>query len=180
MATVFTHALVGGLLAGPMRVELPRARLSAFLAVIAVLPDIDVVAFAAGIPYVHPLGHRGITHSLTFGLMLAPLATSLAFPRLRRFGSAWWRVTAAAALACISHGFLDAFTDGGKGVGFFIPFDAERIFFPWRPLIVSPLGVESFASRAGPVLWSELRWVWLPVLALAGAWQFSQRPRSRS
>jgi inner membrane protein len=180
MPTVFTHALVGGLLVGPTRVELSRARLFCFLAAVSVLPDIDVLAFVVGIPYAHPLGHRGITHSIPFGLALAPLATSLVFPRVRRFGSSWWRITAAAALACISHGFLDAFTDGGKGVGFFIPFDAERIFFPWRPLIVSPIGVGSFVDRAGVVLWREVQWVWLPALTLAGAWQVSRRTRSRS
>ncbi|MCP3985270.1 MAG: metal-dependent hydrolase [bacterium] len=177
MPTVFTHVLVGGLLAGPIRAEVSRARLVGLLIVLSVLPDIDVVGFMLGIPYGHPLGHRGLTHSLAFGLALAPLATSLVFPRLPRFSSGWWRVTVAAALACISHGVLDAITDGGRGVGFFIPFDEVRVFFPWRPLRVSPIGVGSFLNRAAPVLWSELLWVWLPALALAGAWQIRRNRR---
>lgn len=179
MATVFAHALVGGLIAGGTRAELPRLRLAALLAGLAVLPDLDIVAFSFGVPYSHPLGHRGFSHSLSFALLLAPAATSLTFPRLERFGSTWWRVTAAAILACASHGVLDAFTDGGRGVGFLIPFDDRRFFFPWRPLIVSPIGVDAFLGRAGPILWNELRWVWLPALAAAGLWRISQSRRPR-
>ena len=179
MASVFAHAFVGGLIAGGTRAELPRLRLAALLAGLAILPDLDIIAFSFGIPYAHPLGHRGFTHSLSFALLVAPLAASLAFPRMQRFGSTWWRVTAAASLACASHGIVDAFTDGGRGVGFFIPFDDRRFFFPWRPLAVSPIGIESFLDRAGPILWSELRWVGLPGLAAAGLWRFSRGRPSR-
>jgi membrane-bound metal-dependent hydrolase YbcI (DUF457 family) len=42
-------------------------------------------------------------------------------------------------LAMASHGFLDAFTGGGPGVASFAPFDDTRYFFPWRPLVVSPI-----------------------------------------
>ena len=71
-------------------------------------------------------------------------------------------------LAAASHGFLDAFTDAGLGVGLFIPLSDARIFFPWRPLFTSPIGVDAFFS--GPalaILWNEMLWVWLPVLGLA-------------
>ncbi len=179
MPTAFTHALVGGLVAGATRAELPRGRLVLLLATLAVLPDLDVVAFSLGIPYGHPLGHRGLTHSLPFALALAPVATALVFPHLPRFGPTWWRVVAGAALACASHGVLDAFTDGGRGVGFFVPFDSRRFFFPWRPLIVSPIGVGSFLGRATPILWNEILWVWLPALVLAVAWRLSRRRPSR-
>jgi len=70
-------------------------------------------------------------------------------------------------LVCLaSHGVLDAMTDGGKGIGFFIPFDNHRYFLPFRPIHVSPIGL----NLAGDVLWSELKWIWIPagLIALAG------------
>jgi inner membrane protein len=54
----------------------------------------------------------------------------------------------------VSHGVLDAMTDGGLGVGFFIPFSDERYFFPLRPIPVSPLSIESFFTSFG---WSILK-----------------------
>jgi inner membrane protein len=62
-------------------------------------------------------------------------------------------------------------TDGGLGVAFFAPFSDVRYFFPWRPIVVSPIGVgEFFGPRGLRVMWSELGWVWVPsvVVFLAG------------
>ena len=62
-----------------------------------------------------------------------------------------------------SHGALDAMTDGGLGVAFFAPFSGERYFFPFRPIVVSPIGLGGFFSEWGvAVIKSELLWVWLP------------------
>jgi inner membrane protein len=67
-----------------------------------------------------------------------------------------------------SHGFLDAMTTGGLGVAFFSPFSNARYFLPWRVILVSPIGVESFFSMRGfRVLKSELLWVWSPSGAVA-------------
>jgi inner membrane protein len=49
----------------------------------SILPDVDVLAFAFGIPYEHPLGHRGFTHSLFFAVLAALLGASM-FRVLRR------------------------------------------------------------------------------------------------
>ncbi|MCA8967543.1 MAG: metal-dependent hydrolase, partial [Planctomycetes bacterium] len=76
-------------------------------------------------------------------------------------------------LATASHGLLDAFTDGGLGIALLAPFSSMRWFAPWRPIAVAPIGVGAFFSEWGlRVMVSELRWVWLPVLAVAGpvAW----------
>jgi inner membrane protein len=74
------------------------------------------------------------------------------------------------ALATASHGLLDALTDGGLGVGFWLPFHNARSFLPWRPIPVSPLGLEAFfGARGGAILAAEARWIWCPVLVLAGA-----------
>lgn len=136
-------------------------------ALLAVLPDLDVVAFALGIPYEHPLGHRGISHSLLFAAIAGSLgAAAVLGARVRsREGLA---VALVLMLATASHGVLDAFTDAGRGVGFFIPLSDARIFFPWRPLETSPVSLEAFFARgAGAIVWNEMQWVWLPVLSLA-------------
>ena len=48
-----------------------------------------------------------------------------------------------------SHPFLDAMTDGGEGIAFFSPFSNHRYFFPYRPIMVSPLGVGAFFGLRG-------------------------------
>jgi inner membrane protein len=47
-------------------------------------------------------------------------------------------------------------TDGGAGVMLFFPFSESRLFFPWRPILVSPLNISQFFAVAGHVLRSEL------------------------
>jgi inner membrane protein len=75
-------------------------------------------------------------------------------------------------LAVASHGVLDAMTNGGLGVAFFAPFDDRRFFFPFHPILVSPVRPSRFFDARGlAVLQSELLWVWLPAAAFAtGTW----------
>jgi inner membrane protein len=164
LPSAFAHALVGAACASP----LPRAaRPVGFvvaLAVLAAAPDLDVVAFRLGIPYEHPLGHRGLSHSLFFALVVA-LAS---LPLCRRVLPGRGRLGAALVFAAVaSHGLLDAFTDAGLGVGLFIPFDDGRYFAPWRPILTSPLSVGAFFSSRGlAVLANEALWVGVPCLAV--------------
>jgi inner membrane protein len=159
--TIFTHPAVPLGLAPWFR-RLPRS-LIATAAIASSLPDVDVLAFRYHIPYDSPLGHRGLTHSLAFAITLALL---LALPYRSQFARAFTFL----AISIASHGLLDAMTNGGKGVGFFIPFSTKRYFLPWRPIRVSPIGATNFVGHAWPVLRSELLWVWLPcaVVAIAG------------
>jgi inner membrane protein len=63
---------------------------------------------------------------------------------------------------------LDAVTDAGRGIGFLIPFSNERFFFPWRPIETASVHPGQFFSARGlAVLWSEIRWVWLPLAGVA-------------
>jgi inner membrane protein len=150
-------------------------------AALAVLPDLDVFAFALDIPYAHALGHRGFSHSLSFAALAGLGAAVIFFRQPARFSRSWWRTTAILALAAGSHGLLDAFTDAGLGIGFFIPFDDSRYFFPWRPLATSPIGVTAFFSwRPLAILASEFVWVWLPVLACAGLALLGRKDEARS
>jgi inner membrane protein len=140
------------------------------------LPDIDVIGFQFGIHYGDLLGHRGLTHSLSFAVLLATATVAWAYRRGAGSlgpGGAW----AFLALATASHGLLDAFTDGGLGIAFFSPFDPTRYFFPWRPIAVAPIGILGlFRPGMGKVIASEVAWVWCPsalVLALAAARRFT-------
>ena len=169
MPTVFTHALIplaAGVALGRRRLPL---RLVAAGMVAAVLPDADVIAFDLGIEYAHAFGHRGASHSLPFALACGMLAACSA---------RWLKASAATAfafiaLSAVSHPLLDMLTDGGLGVALFWPWSDARHFAPWRVIDVSPFANRFFSARGVEVLLSELRWVWWPVLSLAGlaAWR---------
>jgi len=141
-------------------------------AVCALLPDVDVIGFPLGIRYDDMLGHRGLTHSIPFAVVVGFVAArSCAKSNTLGFGirdsvgiwPLWMYFTAVIA----SHGLLDAFTNGGRGVAFFAPFSNHRFFFPWRPIQVSPIGVGFFSARGLAVLQSELRWILLPSVIIA-------------
>jgi len=149
-----------------------RMRSALVLAAVAVIPDVDVIGFSLGIPYAHPLGHRGFTHSLLFAALLAAAAARFTLESL----STWRRFLVLFA-ATASHGILDAFTDGGLGVGFLIPFSNERYFAPVRPLPVSPIGIDGSVPA---IIGTEILYVWLPIFALLGASAISRRARGRS
>jgi inner membrane protein len=58
-------------------------------------------------------------------------------------------------------------TNGGLGVALYWPFSLERLFFPFRPIQVSPIGVGRFFTAKGlAVIVSELIWVLLPALII--------------
>ena len=168
MPSVFSHAIVGSTLVA-CGLPRPRATLVALGAALAVVPDLDVVGLAVGWGLDHPLGHRGLSHSLIAAATLAALC-ALAIrirPPERR-----WRIWLVLALAAASHGLLDALTNGGRGVAFLAPFVDTRWHFPAQPIEVSPIGVWEFFSRRGlEVLTNEVMWLWAPCLAaLAVKW----------
>ena len=160
MASVFGHAIVGATLAKTLDDQ--NSRLLLLLAISsAILPDLDVLAFNFGIPYAHPLGHRGFTHSIAFALVWAFILMILFGKRQKLI---WFLVI---FMSTLSHGILDAMTSGGEGVGFLIPFNSERYFFPFREIIVSPLGIERFFSDWGlRVIYSELKYIFIPCLLI--------------
>jgi inner membrane protein len=181
--TVFTHAIAAAAVAyaAPVR-HGPRSMLVLAVAS-AVVPDLDIVAFDLGIAYEHVFGHRGFTHSVPFAVLWATAVVSCwpGIPVNGRPGV--WGVLATATL---SHGLLDAMTNGGRGVGFWTPVVADRYFFPWRPLDVSPIGGGLLTARAldGSYRWvgvlmSELTWVWMPALALVAMVAWHRRRRWR-
>lgn len=163
MPTIFTHAVVplAARLALGRRALPPRLIAAGVIASMA--PDFDTVAFKLGIAYADQFGHRGATHSIVFALVLGLLA-SIAAPWLR---SGHWRAFVFIALCTLSHPLLDALTSGGLGVALLWPASHERFFAPWRPIAVSPIGARFFSARGLTILWSELKWVWLPCAVIA-------------
>jgi inner membrane protein len=131
----------------------PMILLSAF----SLLPDVDVVGFAMGVPYGAPFGHRGALHSLAFAA-IAGLAAMILSRRPR--------VGLYIGLVVASHGVLDAMTTGGKGVALLWPFRDERFFFDWRPIPVAPIGVGFLSARGMYVALVELV-EFAPLLAYA-------------
>jgi inner membrane protein len=131
------------------------------------LPDIDVVGFSFGVHYEDLLGHRGLTHSLFFALLVGLAVVTLLFRDAPPLSQRWIRLVIFFFLFTASHGVLDAFTNGGLGVAFFAPFSNKRYFFPWTPIEVSPIGLRHFSGgRAVEVILSEIVWIWIPAAIL--------------
>ena len=172
MPSAFTHAFVGTVIGKLFKDrEKPPLRFWVAIAACAALPDIDVIGYKLGVPLDSPWGHRGFTHSILFAAIVAWVAVELLFCYEKRFSKVWWGYGACLFIATASHGFLDAFTNGGHGITFFWPFDDTRYFFPWRPIVVSPLSVSRFwGDRAIRIIESELLWVWLPTAILYLIW----------
>ncbi|HYB70602.1 MAG TPA: metal-dependent hydrolase [Candidatus Bathyarchaeia archaeon] len=166
MPTVLSHPAVPLALGVGLGRGVIATRLLLAGVVVSALPDLDVLAFQWGVPYGSALGHRGFTHSLCMAAAVALVGAACS----RWLGSAAAGTFAFLFSAMASHGLLDTLTDGGRGVALLWPWTGERFFAPWawRVIEVSPIGITPFLSARGlAVLESELRWIWLPALAVS-------------
>jgi len=185
LASAITHFVVGAAIALPaiesraLRPVMPRWALPVTAGLWAVAPDLDTwLMFGLGIPRGSIFSHRGFFHSPFFLILAAALLAAAVAARHGRLAAAWLALMWAAS--AVTHPLLDMLTDGGSGVMVLLPFSAERFFFPWRPIRVSPLTIARFFDRAGPILWSEL-----PFCAAAAAvgtfgllWRTARRDRT--
>ncbi len=170
MATIISHSIAALALGKAFAPNRPPLKFWLLTVTCSVLPDFDVISFVFGIRYSDMLGHRGITHSLLFALVVGALVGSLFFDEIDALSRKWWLLASYFFVATASHAVLDAMTDGGLGVAFFAPFSNERYFSPWRPIEVSPIGLEPFLSERGlTVIVSEIKWVWIPSALVAAA-----------
>lgn len=176
MASAFTHAFSALALGSVLQSSKLHKGLVLTGILSAAMPDLDIVAFWMDIPYEHPLGHRGITHSILFAAIWALGIGNLFWRNVENKDRIRWRIWLFLFLCTASHGVLDALTTGGRGVGFFIPFDNDRYFLPWRFITVSPIRASAFFSDYGlKVLANEFITVWLPCLiVMIIAWVFRQ------
>ena len=177
MASAFGHIAVAYALGKSLNPVWHSKRFWLLTALCCVLPDADVLGLVFGIPYEHVLGHRVLTHSIVFAIVVGIFMPKLLAADLSYQVRRYWILAIYFSLVILSHGVLDAWTDGGLGVAFFAPFDGTRYFFPWRPITVSPIGLTQFFSSWGlAVLFSELVWIGLPVTF----WLLCQRLRSKA
>lgn len=174
MATIFSHALAAGTIYNLFKTK--KNRYILFICLIgSIFPDIDVLTFRVGIPYEHMFGHRGFTHSILFAILY-----SLFFLFFFRKDSRSTKVKLFTLffLSIMSHGLFDMLTNGGLGVGLFIPFTAERYFFPYTPLEVSPIGKNFFSLRGLMVLKNEFFYIMLPsgtIMLISWYWRKIKR-----
>ncbi len=158
MASIFGHAVLASSLSIPFTQGLNKTKLILLGIICSILPDADIIAFNFGIPYSHMFGHRGITHSIFFSLILGWLVSRLFYPSVNR--SIRKSTSLYFVICTLSHAILDAMTTGGRGVAFFAPFTDERYFLPWRFIKVSPIGMDRFFTEWGAeVLKSELIYI---------------------
>ncbi|MFN3404368.1 MAG: metal-dependent hydrolase [Cytophagaceae bacterium] len=170
MASIFGHALAGIGIARSL-IKKPGFKIFAIAVLCTIIPDADVLGHFMGIPYHHPFGHRGFTHSVFFAVVLSAGICFFGFKEYKFFSGKKLCLFSLFLFATMSHGLLDSLTNGGLGVAYFFPFDNTRYFFPYRPIQVSPIGVKNFFSEWGiRVIKSELIWIGIPsfILYLTG------------
>ena len=154
-----------------MRATMPRWAIPVTAGLFAVAPDLDTWAMLAlHIPRGSFFSHRGFFHSPFFLTLLALAVASLAAR-----GRAVFLLAAVWAGAATTHPLLDMLTDGGSGVMLLFPLSAERLFFPWRPIRVSPLSIARFFDRGGEILWSELPFCAAAILLGLAVWRITLR-----
>lgn len=166
MASVFGHIAASTAIGYSV---FPRQTRPSFLILAgfcAFAPDLDVLAFRFGIPYSSEWGHRGWTHSIAFAFVFGSFV-ALVYHLVSREKA--WNINLSIWLiiSTLSHPLLDMLTNGGRGCTLWWPFSTERIFFPFRPIQVSPLDAGGFFSRWGiEVLKSEFWWIGIPAIIL--------------
>jgi inner membrane protein len=157
-------------------------------ALLGVLPDADLLVVAMGLSDSSiTTGHRGASHSLAVAIALGGAGALLA----RRLGYGVARTALAVMLAVGSHGVIDAFGEGGRGIPLLWPISDHRFMAPWflRFLPDAPRGMK-FISRTGlaravtefvyflPLTIYALK-PWRPLLPELAAPSSDENPRER-
>ena len=173
MPTIFTHAVFASAAGEALKPENVTARYWLLTIFCSMLPDADAVGFFFGVSYGSMLGHRGITHSICFALLVGLIGSQM-------FRVSRWKLFLYFSFVTMSHPLLDMLTDGGLGVALFAPFSDKRFFLPWRPVEVSPIGVGFFSERGLTVILSEIIWIWIPSASIVlVSWVVRKRMRAR-
>lgn len=166
MPSIISHAVGAFFLNKTIFSKETTLKLTFAVVVSSMIPDADFIGYKLGIPYNSTFGHRGFSHSFAFAFLWSGLVYLIFFYTKEKLQKARVILTIL-FLATISHPILDAFTSGGEGVAFFSPFSNQRYFFPFRPIRVSPLGIQSFFSNRGViVILSEIKYIWIPSFLL--------------
>jgi inner membrane protein len=177
MPTVISHAVAATAITSAFPIDKSVGRIWLLGIICSAIPDLDVIGFGFGIHYGDLLGHRGLTHSFVFAILLA-------FVMVWFVQKSHFRVISSHRLflfffvVTASHGILDAMTNGGLGIAFFSPFVTQRYFFPFRPIEVSPIGLIGILSARGwTVLKSEMLWIWIPSIVIIAVFSCLMRKK---
>jgi inner membrane protein len=163
LPTIISHAAVPLAIGIGLGRNIVSPRLLLAGVAVSMLPDSDVIGFNFGVAYDSAFGHRGFTHSLFSAIVVASAAACA----WRQLQSTLWKSFMFVFVAMASHGILDSFTNGGRGIAFLWPFSTERFFAPYRVIEVSPIGIAPLLSARGVAVFaSEAVWVWAPCLLL--------------
>ncbi len=131
-------------------------KLMAGFAALGLAPDLDMIGYNLGVPYEHPFGHRGATHSLLLALVVAAVIALAGSRRPRLF--------LFAVVVAMSHGLLDALTTAGLGPALLWPLSEVRFFAPWRPLPATEGFVERFTTARGIIVTATETLIFSPLL----------------
>ncbi len=164
MPSAFSHAVASIALGRAYTTRPLPLRFWVLASICAVAPDIDVLANRFGFDYTTMLGHRGLTHSLLFAIVLSGIVVLVFFRSSVRGRMNQLAIFAFFFAVTASHSVLDAMVDGTLGVAFFAPFSSTRFFLPWRPIVSSPIGLAFFSSAGATTILNEFVWVWIPSL----------------
>jgi inner membrane protein len=169
----FGHIAVG-LAAGRAYAHARPGRAMVAFSIISIWPDADVLAFAFGIPYGDPFGHRGATHSVAVAVVVGLLAAGLSRPLKLPVLKTWLFATVVA----VSHGLLDTLTfGGGLGCELWWPFSIARFWSPVRVIPIAPIAGGMFSLWGLEVVLVEL-FLFSPFWLYAVWPRFSRTPRS--
>ncbi|MBQ0734103.1 metal-dependent hydrolase [Aquimarina celericrescens] len=180
MASIFAHGFAAFALGKSFSNTIISAKFWVLGILCSMIPDADIVGFKFNIAYEDFWGHRGFSHSLIFALLLGILVTFVFYNKQLFYKTGIYLIVYFTICTAL-HGVLDAMTTGGLGIAFFAPFDNSRYFFPWRPIVVSPIGASKFFSMWGiKVLLSELIWVVIPASIYIFVVQYVKKTKSQS
>src|SRR5262249_61635881 len=134
MASAFSHAIVALTMGKACQNRQIDWRALLLGVACSILPDVDVIGFRYGIQYGDVWGHRGLTHSLLFAVLLSAV-----------LAVAWYRKRPKAAMAGVggylflctaSHGGLYSVVSGGVWGAGFSHFCTTMVFFRFLPFAV--------------------------------------------
>lgn len=166
MPTIFTHPIVGLSVGRLISLRPLPFRFWVLSFICPALPDIDVIGIPFGIASESVFGHRGLTHSFVFAIIISILVVKLFFRTEKILSLRGLTLTLYFTFITGSHGMLDALSDGNNGVVLFWPFKNTKVFFPFTPIMDSPISLKIFGEQGYRILINEFLLIWLPLISI--------------
>lgn len=168
MPTFISHAAVSLPVSLGFTKKKYRKEIILLSVLVSMLPDFDGIGYYFGIPYEHFLGHRGFSHSIVFSAIIAILFTYFCVKQKYIEPKQYKFIFINFFVIGVSHGILDAMTNGGLGIALFSPFNNARFFLPWQPIIVSAILPQYFFQMNGILVFKrEILYLILPSIILS-------------